>query len=76
MKNVTISISDDAYRAARIYAAEQDTSVTALVRNIILNLRAEHERFERLLRLERETADAIKGFTAGRIDRNALHERK
>ncbi len=31
MKNITVSVSDDVYRAARIAAAEQGTSVSALV---------------------------------------------
>lgn len=38
MKNITLSIDDDLYRAARIAAAERDTTVSALVRDFLQRL--------------------------------------
>ena len=39
MKNITISVNDDLYRQARIYAALRDTTVTGLVRDLLLSLK-------------------------------------
>ena len=38
MKNITISLDDEVYRQARIKAAEQDTSVSALVRSYLVSI--------------------------------------
>jgi hypothetical protein len=38
MKNITIAIDDETYRAARIYAAEMGTSVSALVKAYLQGL--------------------------------------
>ena len=38
MKNITVSIDEETHRAARIRAAELDTSVSALVRNYLMSL--------------------------------------
>lgn len=35
MRNITVSVADETYRRARIAAAEQDTSVSALVREFL-----------------------------------------
>jgi len=35
MRNITVSIADDLYRRTRIVAAEQDTTVTAMVRQFL-----------------------------------------
>jgi hypothetical protein len=40
MKNITISIDDETYRRARLWAAERDTSVSAVVRCILTTLPA------------------------------------
>jgi plasmid stability protein len=57
MKNITISIDDDLYRQARMKAAEQSTSISALFRNFLIRLTtgesAESE-FQRLAREEQE----------------------
>jgi hypothetical protein len=39
MKNITITVNDDLYRHARIYAAQRDTTVTELIRDFLLNLK-------------------------------------
>lgn len=38
MKNITVSLDDETYRQARIVAAEQNTSVSALVRRFLSGL--------------------------------------
>ena len=38
MKNITVSVSDDTYRQARIWAAKNDTSVSATVQDLLINL--------------------------------------
>jgi hypothetical protein len=38
MKNITVSLDDETYRRARIVAAEQNTSVSALVRRFLSGL--------------------------------------
>jgi len=38
MKNITITVDDDLYRRARIVAAQNETSLTALVRNYLESL--------------------------------------
>jgi plasmid stability protein len=38
MKNVTISLDDDTYRAARVYAAEHGSSISALVKAYLKDL--------------------------------------
>ena len=38
MKNITVTVDDDAYRQARIIAAQRGTSVSALVREYLSSL--------------------------------------
>jgi hypothetical protein len=38
MKNITVSVDDETYRRARVKAAEQDTSLSALVRQFLVGL--------------------------------------
>jgi hypothetical protein len=38
VKNITVSVNDDLYRKARLVAAENDTSVSALVRTHLESL--------------------------------------
>jgi hypothetical protein len=60
MKNITVSVSEDVYRAARMWAAEHDTSVSALV----------GEAQQRRIQAE------IQSFSAGRHPgREEVHER-
>jgi hypothetical protein len=55
MRNITVSVTDDVYREARIWAAENNTSVSAAVRYFLENVR-------RILRVHRppETARQAK----------------
>jgi hypothetical protein len=57
-------------------AAEQDTSVSALVRRFLTELAAVESDTERLKREERELRARINSFTAGnRLSRDDAHER-
>ncbi|HEY4114673.1 MAG TPA: hypothetical protein VGM17_11505 [Rhizomicrobium sp.] len=47
MKNITLAVDEEALRAARIYAAEHDTTVNALVREHLAKL-AERSKRSRL----------------------------
>jgi hypothetical protein len=38
MKNVTVSITEESYRSARIFAAERNTSLSAMVEFLLENL--------------------------------------
>lgn len=77
MKNITISVSDDVYRKARIRAAELDTSVSALVRGFLEQVTEKESEFERRRRLQQEVLASIGQFRAGdRLSRDEAHERR
>jgi hypothetical protein len=77
MKNITVSLDDEAYRQARIAAAERNTSVSALVREFLAGLGQRESAAERLKRRERELREQIEAFSAGdRLGRDALHDRR
>jgi hypothetical protein len=38
MKNITVTVTDKAYRQARVWAAERETSVSAVVRYLLQTL--------------------------------------
>jgi hypothetical protein len=76
MKNITVSIDDETYRRARVKAAEQDTSVSALVKHFLAELAAGESDTERLKREERALRERIGTFTAGnRLSRDDVHDR-
>jgi plasmid stability protein len=80
MKNITVSVDDAVYRRARVYAAEQGTSVSAVVRELLQTVAQEETEFERLQRLEAQTFAQIaaKGrrFSGGdRMTREEAHDR-
>jgi len=76
VKNITISIDDDTYRRARMKAAEQGTSVSALVKRFLTELAAAESDVERLKREERELRARITAFRAGdRLSREDVHGR-
>ncbi len=82
MKNITISIDDETYYRARIRAAEQSSSVSALVRKFLIQLTNTTEtetEFERLRREQNEIIANIrakhKGFTASEnVSREQLYD--
>lgn len=76
MKNITVSVDDETYRRARIKAAEQDTSVSSLVKRFLAQLAQGESDAERLKREERALRERVRAFTAGnRLSREDLHER-
>lgn len=76
MKNITVSIDDETYRRARMKAAEQDTSVSALVKRFLAELAQGESDAERLKREERALRERVGTFTAGnRLSREDVHER-
>jgi len=76
MKNITVSVDEDTYRQARIKAAERDTSVSALVKNFLVELSSEEPDTRRLEREERNLRAQIRAFTAGdRLSREDAHGR-
>jgi hypothetical protein len=76
MKNITVSVDNEVYRRARIKAAEQDTSVSALVKRFLVQLASEEGEAERLKREERELRSRITSFRAkDRLSRDDIHRR-
>lgn len=76
MKNVTVSVEDDVYRAARIRAAEQGTSLSALVATYLRSLAADEAEFARLEAQQHEVAGQLTRFRAvDRVSRAELHDR-
>lgn len=76
MRNITVSVDDDTYRRARIRAAELDTSVSAVVRELLAGFAGELTDCERRKRLERETLASIQRFRAAdRLSRDEVHDR-
>jgi hypothetical protein len=76
MKNITVSVDDETYRRARVKAAEQDTSVSALVKRFLAELAATESDAERLKREERQLRTRITTFSAAdRLSREDIHER-
>ena len=77
MKNITVSVDEETYRAARIKAAERDTSVSALVKGFLTSLAADDGDFERMAREEHALRERIRRFHAtDRLSRDALHNRR
>lgn len=80
MKNITVSVDDEVYHRARVRAAERRTSLSALVRGILVDLAAEETEAERLKRQEDEIVGRLEqrrsGFAAAhRLTRDEIHDR-
>ena len=70
-------MDDETYRRARTKAAEQDTSLSALVRRFLVELVSEESAERGLERQERELRAQIRDFSAGdRLAREDAHERR
>ncbi len=77
MKNITVTIDDDTYRRARVKAAEQDTSVSAMVRQFLNGVASGESEAERLKRREAELRAAMGPFSAAdRLSRDELYDRR
>ena len=76
MRNITVSVPEDVYRNARVAAAQQDTSVSALVVAYLEQLSERMDEFARLEALQREVQAGIDQFrAAGRLSRDEAHDR-
>ncbi len=73
MKNITISIDDDLYRQARMKAAEQSTSISALFKNFLIRLTVNEAAETEFQRLAREEQDLRTELRARRLGLNPLH---
>lgn len=77
MKNVTVSLDDATYRAARIKAAEAGRSLSALVRDYLRELGSGQTEFERLHAEEKALRKRLTNFSAAPLlSRDELHERR
>lgn len=76
MKNITVSVSDDVYRQARIRAAELGKSLSALVAEFLNSLSERESEFVRLEAKQRRVQSEIRRFRAGdRLSREDVHDR-
>jgi plasmid stability protein len=78
--NITVTVPDDVYDAARLRAAEARTSVSALVREYLIRIAAQGSEFERLSALQNTTLMLIRERRAGysaaqRLTRDEVHDR-
>ena len=76
MANITVSVPEDVYRAARIRAAERGSSVSALVAEYLGSLSEREAEFARLEAQQKRIVSEIEHFSAGdRLSRDEIHER-
>ncbi|UVO52773.1 hypothetical protein [Sphingomonas sp. SUN039] len=68
MKNITVTVDDDLYRKSRLYAAEHDTTVTALVREAISSFAYGETDAQRRLREEGELYARLDSRRERRVD--------
>ncbi|MSO94687.1 MAG: hypothetical protein EXQ81_02705 [Thermoleophilia bacterium] len=75
-KNITVSVADDVYRAARIRAGGDGTSVSALVARYLASPVVFDVEKKRLEEQQRRLQREIKHFRAGdRLGRDEIHDR-
>ena len=76
VKNITVSVPEDVYRAARIRAAEEGSSVSSLVTHYLRSLGERESEFARLEALQAEIIAEVDQFRASdRLSRDELHSR-
>ena len=76
MRQLTVSIPDDTYRAAHLHAAERGTTVTALVAEYLRSLSEGDAEYARLQTKQQQLHAEIEHVSASdRLDRDAVHER-
>lgn len=73
MKNITISVDDELYRLARIKAAEQSTSVSALFKAFLIRLTGGEAAESEFQRLEREEQELRAELQTRRLSLNPAH---
>ena len=76
MKNITVSVPDDVYRAARIRAAEEGRSVSGMVTEYLRSVSGADSEFARLEAQQRRIQAQIERFRAAdRLARDEVHDR-
>jgi plasmid stability protein len=76
MKNITLSLDDKVLSAVRLYAAEQNSSVNALVREYLTNLAAHQNRAARARARLRQLSKQSQGRLGRKTwTREELHDR-
>ena len=76
MKNITVTVPEDVYRAARIRAAEEGSSISALVSAYLRSLSAQYAEAARLAAQQRRIQREITNFRAAdRLTREEVHDR-
>ena len=73
MKNITISVDDELYRLARIKAAEQSTSISALFKAFLIRLTGGEAAESEFQRLEREEQELRAELRTRRLSLNPAH---
>jgi plasmid stability protein len=77
-RNITFSLPAELIRSAKVYAAQHDTTVNALVRELLEEKVNQEERTRAALKRLLALADAgpYSDVDPGSIDRDELHERR
>lgn len=76
MKNITVSVPDEVYQRARVHAAEQGRSVSALVAEFLTGLCDRDAEFMRLEALQHRVQSEVTRFRASdRLTRDQVHDR-
>jgi hypothetical protein len=77
MKNITVTVDEETYRLARVKAAEQDTSVSAMVKAFLTDVANGGSHVEKLKREEAALRASIRSFRAGdRLSRDEIHSHR
>jgi plasmid stability protein len=77
MRNITVSMEDDLVRRAKVRAAQEDSSVSAVVRRFLEDYARTETEFERLRQKEIDLRRQIKHFDAtDRLTRDELYDRR
>jgi plasmid stability protein len=76
MRNITVSLDDDLIRRAKVRAAQEDSSVSAVVRRFLEDYARTETEFERLREREKELYAQIEHFDAtDRLTRDEVYDR-
>jgi len=76
MKNITVSVPDEVYRAARIRAAEEGRSVSGMVAAYLRSVAGRETEFARLEAQQHRIQSQITRFRASdRLGRDEAHDR-
>ncbi len=77
-RNITLSLPDELVRKAKVYAAEHDQTINAMVRELLKDTLARESRAHKAARrlLDLAGQAPYSKINPGSIDREDLHERR